>query len=72
MSRPRRPSVSRVLVHSFADLDTTFQVEHVNGDPGIVVRVDGRLVAVIALGVVAGRVTVLHAVGNPDKLGQTV
>lgn len=66
------PAVARVLVHAFTDLEAMFSVELVNGEPGTAVRVDGRLVAVIALGVVAGRIAVLHAIGNPEKLGHAV
>lgn len=62
-------AVARVLVRAFAGLDATFAVERVNGDPGTVVRVGGRPVAVVAFAVDDGRITVIHAVGNPAKLG---
>lgn len=61
-------NVARVLVHAFRDGDFSFDVGDVNGDPGVIVRRDGRIVAVTAIGVDHGRIDVLHAVGNPDKL----
>ncbi len=62
------PPVARVLRHAFLDSGFRFTVEDVNGLPGVVVWRGDRLVAVTALGARDGRVSVLHAVGNPDKL----
>lgn len=61
-------AVARVLVHSFAKPGFTFEVEDVNGDPGVVVRLQGALAAVIALGVYDHQIDVIHAIGNPQKL----
>lgn len=60
--------VARVLVHSFTDAGFTFAVEDVNGDPGVVVRHNGLIAAVIALGVRDRCVDVIHAIGNQRKL----
>ncbi|WP_370618085.1 RNA polymerase sigma factor SigJ [Mumia sp. Pv 4-285] len=40
----------------------------VNGEPGLVVRLDGEIVSVLALHVVRGRVSDVWIVRNPDKL----
>ncbi|MBW4718573.1 RNA polymerase sigma-70 factor [Saccharothrix sp. SC076] len=48
------------------DLEIT--VREVNGEPGIVAVVGGRLSGVMALEVVDGRVTAVRTVVNPDKL----
>jgi RNA polymerase sigma-70 factor (ECF subfamily) len=40
----------------------------VNGRPGLVARLDGRVVAVIATEVRGGRLTDIWMVLNPDKL----
>lgn len=61
-------SVARVLVRSFSDPGFSFDVEDVNCDPGVVVRLRGTLAAVIALGVFDHRVDVIHAIGNQTKL----
>ncbi len=61
--------VARVLLHAFVGAGYRFTVEEVNGEPGVAVRAGDRLVAVMAFGVRDGRVNVVHAVGNPDKLG---
>lgn len=61
-------SVARVLVHSFSEPGFTFSVDDVNGDPGVTVRLNGALAAVVALGVRHGRVDVIHAIGNQQKL----
>jgi RNA polymerase sigma-70 factor (ECF subfamily) len=61
-------NVARVLLHSFSDPGFSFAVEDVNGDPGVIARIDGALAAVIAIGVHDGRVDLIHAIGNPQKL----
>ena len=60
--------VARVLIHAFAPWDVSFSVVDVNGDPGVIVGSDNRIVAVIAIGVRDGRIDLIHAVGNPEKL----
>jgi RNA polymerase sigma-70 factor, ECF subfamily len=60
--------VARLLERSLMDAGCDFGVADVNGEPGVVVRRAGRLVAVIVIGVSAGRVDHVHGIGNPDKL----
>ena len=40
----------------------------VNGEPGVIVRRQGALAAVIALGAYNHRIDVIHAIGNRRKL----
>lgn len=60
--------VARVALQSFAGTGAIFVVADVNGEPGVVVKIGGRLVAVISLSARDGRVVDLHGVGNPEKL----
>lgn len=60
--------VARQLVATVSRSGATFIVASVNGEPGVVLELDGAVLAVIAVGVHAGRVDVLHGIGNPDKL----
>ncbi len=72
---PRQPvhgrdRVARLLA-SFAPRvpeGTTFSVEHFNGAPGIVARLDGTTITTMALSVADGRVQSLQLVANPQKL----
>jgi RNA polymerase sigma factor (sigma-70 family) len=72
---PRRPihgrdKVARLLA-SFAPrapAGTTFSIEHFNGAPGIVVRVDGVTITTMAMSVADGQVQSLQLVANPQKL----
>ena len=62
-------NVARVLIRAFAQpTEITFDVMDVNGDPGVIVSVRERVVAVIALGVNQERVDIIHAVGHAGKL----
>jgi len=61
-------AIAATLVATFAGSGADFDVGLVNGEPGVLVRRHGPVVAVIAIGVVDGRIDVIHAVGNPDKL----
>ncbi|MGH8929797.1 MAG: RNA polymerase sigma factor SigJ [Egibacteraceae bacterium] len=54
------------LRRSLAGLE--IEPAQVNGGHGFIARNDGRLVAVVALGIAAGRVTDLNIVANPMKL----
>jgi RNA polymerase sigma-70 factor, ECF subfamily len=73
---PRRPvhgrdKVARLLA-SFAPrapAGTTYGVEHFNGAPGLVARLDGVTITAIAVSVAEGRVQSLQLVANPHKLG---
>lgn len=60
--------VASLLHRSFEGRPARFVVAPVNAEPGIVVVLDGAVVAVLALDVSSGRVQHVHAVGNPEKL----
>jgi RNA polymerase sigma factor (sigma-70 family) len=48
--------------------DAEFMIRSINGEPGIAVRMAGRLFAVIILGIADDGVVVTRTVVNPDKL----
>ena len=47
---------------------TEFRAEHVNGAPGIVLRVGGAAVQTLAFEIREGRIAAVYAVRNPEKL----
>ncbi|MEU1489417.1 RNA polymerase sigma-70 factor [Streptomyces sp. NPDC005776] len=49
---------------------TTLQPAHVNGDPALIVRLDGEIDTVVAMRVDEGLITGLYAVRNPEKLSR--
>lgn len=61
-------AVAKQLVGAMAGSAARFRVADVNGEPGVVVEIGGRVVAVIWLSVHDGRIDRLHGVGNPAKL----
>jgi RNA polymerase sigma factor (sigma-70 family) len=50
----------------------TFAVDTVNGEPALVIHLDGRLFAVIVPRLDGDRIVAFHAVTNPDKLAFAV
>jgi hypothetical protein len=48
--------------------ETVLSVEAVNGEPGVVLRVVGGVVAVLSLKVTGAKVSTVWIVLNPDKL----
>ena len=62
--------VAVLLQGAFAASGATFAVESINGEPGVVVVVAGRIVAAIALEIRDDRVVHIHGIGNPAKLRQ--
>lgn len=60
--------VAITLVHALSGAGATFAVLDVNRQPGVVVELHDRVVAVIAIETDGETVHVLRAVGNPDKL----
>lgn len=60
--------VANLLARVFVPGQFEFHVRDVNGDPGVVVTSEGRVVAVIGIGVHDGKIDVLHGIGNPEKL----
>ncbi len=61
-------TIATVLLTSLAGTGADFDVEGVNAQPGVVVRLDGRVVAVITLETDDTVVHAIRAIGNPDKL----
>ena len=61
-------AVAVALAFAFHGSEATFNVADVNGEPGVIVNVDDRVAAVIAIGGHNGRVDHIHGIGNPDKL----
>ncbi|TYL52874.1 RNA polymerase sigma factor SigJ [Agromyces mariniharenae] len=61
--------VGRRFLAAVGGLGVDFEVAEVNGEPGIVVRRRGRVLAVLALEFADGRISAIHGVGNPKKLG---
>lgn len=61
-------TIARQLLVGFAGVRLDFAVARVNGEPGVVVRRDGRPVTVLSLGVTGGTIATIHAIGNPEKL----
>ncbi|HLV34008.1 MAG TPA: RNA polymerase sigma-70 factor [Spirillospora sp.] len=47
---------------------TTYEVAEINGAPGIMVRVKGRLYFIVSIESDGQQVRTIHAVANPDKL----
>ncbi|MEV6103900.1 RNA polymerase sigma-70 factor [Streptomyces sp. NPDC051940] len=66
-------NVARLLAAVFPLLiriDVTIEPREVNGQPGAVFRDrDGRVLHILALDVLDGRITTIRSVINPDKLG---
>ena len=57
------------LAAVFAELDPdSIDLESVNGEPGLAIRRDGRVVGVAVLGMRVGRVTRVWLVTAPEKL----
>jgi len=63
-----RAEVMAQMQRTFAHRRATFTVAQVNGDPGVVVTLGGRIVSVVALQIREGRIHHMHGVGNPAKL----
>lgn len=60
--------VARLLQRSFDGAACAFEVADINGEAGVMVVEGTRVIAVIAIGVHAGRIDHVHGIGNPDKL----
>ena len=65
---PRR--VAALLHSAFSATPATFEVDLINGEPGVIITIHGQLVATIALEIRDGQVTHVHGLGNPHKLRQ--
>ncbi|GAA2195492.1 MULTISPECIES: RNA polymerase sigma-70 factor [Streptomyces] len=66
-------NVARLLAAVFPGLalvDVTFEPREVNGQPGAILHDrDGKVLQVLALDVLDGRIQAIRMVANPDKLG---
>ena len=60
--------VARQFLWTVTGLGAEPDLAVVNGEPGLVLRVDDVVVAVVSIGVNRGLIDVIHAVGNPAKL----
>jgi RNA polymerase sigma-70 factor, ECF subfamily len=61
-------AVAVTLAYSFSGSSATFTTVDVNGQPGVVVKLQDRTMAVIALDTDGRTVHAIRAIGNPDKL----
>ena len=61
-------AVAAVLAAAFRGTEATFETGEVNGEPGVVVKLGRRTIAVIAIHLSNGRIDQLHGIGNPAKL----
>ncbi|SFR71048.1 RNA polymerase, sigma subunit, ECF family [Agromyces sp. CF514] len=62
-------TVARQLLAGVGGLGLEFEPAVVNAEPGIVARRRGRVVSVLALEFADDRISVIHGIGNPKKLG---
>lgn len=62
--------VARLLLHGAMKwyADAVVHTAPVNGAPGIVLRSDGHVLAVVAVTIAGGQITAINFVVNPDKL----
>lgn len=61
-------AVAAVLAAAFRGTGATFETGEINGEPGVVVKLGRRTIAVIAIHLSNGRIDQLHGIGNPAKL----
>lgn len=63
-------AVAQFVLGSIRLVDSKLQadIETVNGEPTIIVRVEGQPLVVISIGMKAGQIHEIWIVGNPDKL----
>ena len=61
-------TVAWQLLAGFAGARLDFAVAQVNNSPGIVIRLDRRVVAVLSFEFTATGIAVVHGIGNPAKL----
>ncbi|MFI6291709.1 RNA polymerase sigma factor SigJ [Nonomuraea sp. NPDC050790] len=54
------------------DVELEFRVQEVNAAPAVVVSVGGRVITVLSLLVVDGRIATIYLMANPDKLQRLV
>ncbi|GAA1781089.1 sigma-70 family RNA polymerase sigma factor [Agromyces lapidis] len=62
-------TIARRLLAAVGGRGLDFEAAEVNAAPGVVVRRRGRVVSVLALEFSGERISVIHGIGNPTKLG---
>ena len=60
--------VAVTLARTFSGSSATFTAADINGQPGVVVDLHGRTMAVIAIETDGEAIRAIRAIGNPDKL----
>lgn len=60
--------VATTLLHALGGSSATFRLVDVNAQPGVIVELLGRAMAVITLETDDERIRAIRAIGNPDKL----
>ena len=73
---PRRPvhgadPVARLVIgfiQRFVPVERSMRPARINGEPGLIVYVSGRPLAVMVFHIREGRIRTIYAIGNPDKL----
>lgn len=61
-------AIAERLLTTFTGLDLRFDVRTVNGEPGVLVIAEPRVVAVLTFVTTADKISAVHAIGNPNKL----
>ncbi len=67
---PQKVARAWAGIYRTAPPGTAVAVEEINGWPSLVVRVDGRLAAVVSLETDGERIYAIRSVANPDKLAR--
>lgn len=63
-------AVASILVSTFAGTRLRLRPAMVNGEPGVTVTNNGRIVSVVVLESGPAGITRVHGIGNPDKLAR--
>jgi RNA polymerase sigma-70 factor (ECF subfamily) len=64
-----RAPVANQFLRFMSSYSVTLHPMPVNGEPGVIARSDGRLLAVVAFETRDGRISRIHGIANPTKLG---
>jgi hypothetical protein len=65
-----REGCAAELLRLAADLEVEFEAAQLNGSSAVTARAGGSVVTALVVEAVCGRITVLRAVANPEKLGR--
>ncbi len=61
-------AIASQLVAAVSGYGAEFTVRDINGDPGVLITMDGQVMGTIAVGVRDSQIDLVHAIGNPQKL----